>query len=390
MKNVCNARGNWYALRVARITWELLRTLAGVHTPVGPAVSLYLELDPRKTLNWSDVVTRSTSLLASVRAARNGFAHEDRVSLDADVQRIDRFMHGELDREGVRGLALFASSAGGLWEVLPLSTSVRDSAHVDRELYLVPLVAAVPFGEPALVAVVNRKRGSLYRIENGSVEELADLSDPGVPRRHDQGGWSQANYERHVDELAHRHMETVAHAIDRRFRRDGRPPVVVVCPEDERSEVQSMLAADVQAAVVGWTSVEAHAGAPAVAQAVQPLLAQRRAGREVEALRRWRDERGMGRDVARGWEEVLAAASDGRVEELLYDAGADAATGYRCSICRRGVAREGQCPVDGGAVEAVDALNHALLRTLAYGGTAVGVGDRDALDGEAVCARLRW
>jgi hypothetical protein len=41
-------------------------------------------------------------------------------------------------------------------------------------------------------------------------------------------------------------------------------------------------------------------------------------------------------------------------------------------------------------VEAVDALNHALLRTLAYGGTAVAVGDRDALDGEAICARLRW
>ena len=93
--------------------------------------------------------------------------------------------------------------------------------------------------------------------------------------------------------------------------------------------------------------------------------------------------------TSRGWEEVLTAASDGRIEELLYDAGAEA-TGYRCSICRRGVAREGPCPVDGGAVEPVDALNLALLRTLAYGGTAVAVGDHDALDGEAICARLRW
>jgi hypothetical protein len=46
--------------------------------------------------------------------------------------------------------------------------------------------------------------------------------------------------------------------------------------------------------------------------------------------------------------------------------------------------------VDGSTVEAVDALNVALLRTLAYGGTAVAIGDRDALDGEAVGARLRW
>jgi peptide chain release factor subunit 1 len=377
-------------MSVARITWELLRTLAGVHTPVGPAVSFYLELDPRTTPSWGDVETRATSLLGALRAPRDRFPHEDRVSLDTDTERIGRFLHRELDRDGVNGLALFASSAARLWEVLSLSRSVPDSVHVDRELYLVPLVEAVPLGEPALVAVVNRRRGSLYRVENGSVEELADLSDPDVPRRHDQGGWSQANYERHVDELAHRHMETVAQAIDRRFRREGRPPVVLVVPEDERSEVQSMLAADVQAAVIGWTSVESHAGAPAVAQAVQPLLAQRRAGREVEALRRWRDERGMGRDVARGWDEVLAAASDGRVEELLYDPRADSVTAYRCSSCRRGLAQDGECPVDGSALEPVDALNIALLRTLAYGGTAVAIGDRDALDGEAVCARVRW
>lgn len=375
---------------VTRITWELLRTLAGVHTPVGPAVSFYVELDPRATPSWRDVETRATSLLATLRAERDRFAHEERVSLDADRERIGRFLRDELDRDGVRGLALFASSAARLWELLPLSTAVRDAVHVDRELYLVPLVAVVPAGEPALVAVVNRRRGSLYRVENGSIDELADLSDPDVPTRHDQGGWSQANYERHVDELAHRHMEAVANAIDRRFRSEGRPPVVLVCPEDERSEVQAMLGADVQAALIGWTSVEAHAGASAVAQAVQPLLAQRRAAHELQALARWRDERGIGRDAACGWDEVLAAASDGRVEELLYDSSADAVTAFRCSSCRRVLANDGECPVDGSALEPVDALNAALLRTLAYGGTAVAIGERAALEGDAVCARLRW
>jgi peptide chain release factor subunit 1 len=375
---------------VTRITWELLRTLAGVHTPVGPAVSFYLELDPRTTPSWSDVQTRATSLLGQLRPAREPLSHEDRISLDADAERVGRLLDGELDRDGVRGLALFASSAAGVWEVLPLSTSVPDSVHVDHELHLVPLVPLVPLSEPALVAVVNRRRGSLYRVENGSVEELADLSDPDVPRRHDQGGWSQANYERHVDELAHRHMETVAQAIERRFRREGRPPVVLVVPEDERSEVQSMLGADVQAAVIGWTSIEAHAGPPAVASAVQPLLARRRASRELEAIQRWRDEHGMGRDAARGWDEVLAAATDGRVEELLYDASAIRVTAYRCPLCLRALAHDGECPIDGGAPDSVDALNLALLRTLAFGGTAVAIGDPAALDDDPVCARLRW
>jgi peptide chain release factor subunit 1 len=375
---------------VTRITWELLRTLAGVHTPVGPAVSLYVELDPRTTPSWRDVESRASSLLTSVHGAREHLDHEERASLDADTARIGRFLREELDRDGVRGLALFASAAARLWEVLPLSLSVRDAARVDRELYLVPLVDAVPLGEPALVAVVNRRRGSLYRIENGSVDELADLTDPDVPTRHDQGGWSQANYERHVDELAHRHMETVANAIERRFRREGRPPVVLVVPEDERSEVEAMLAAEVQAAVIGWTSVEAHAGASAVAQAVQPVLAKHRAGHELKALARWREERGMGRETARGWGEVLPAASDGRVEQLLYDPRAGSVTAYRCTSCRRALPNGGECPVDGSELEPVDALNVALIRTLVYGGTAVPIGDPRALEGEAVCARLRW
>ena len=175
---------------MTRITWELLRTLAGVHTPIGPAVSFYLDLDPRTSPGWSEVETRSSSLLASLRKERDRLAHDERVSLDADAERIGRLLNRSLDRDGARGLAMFASSAAGLWEVLTVSMPVQDAVVVDRELNLVPLVPAVPLGEPALVAVVNRRRGSLYRVENGAVEELADVSDPDVPRRHDQGGSS--------------------------------------------------------------------------------------------------------------------------------------------------------------------------------------------------------
>jgi peptide chain release factor subunit 1 len=375
---------------VTHITWQLLRKLAAVRTPVGPAVSLYLELDPHTTPTWREVETRATSLLRNLRAERDRFTREERRSLDEDIERLGRFVEDELDRDGVRGLTVFAAAAAKLWEVLPLSASVRDAVHADRELYLVPLVPLVPLGEAALVAVISRRRGSIYRVENGSVEELADLTDPDVPSRHDQGGWSQANYERHVDELAHRHMEVVAEAIDRRFRDEGRPDVVLVCPEEERSEVQRLLAADVAAAVIGWTSVESHAGAVAVARAVQPLLAKRSTVHEQEALDRWQAAHGLGRPTASGWPAVLEAASDARVEELLYPAQSTSTTAFRCTTCGRGLPVDQLCPVDGGSVEPVDALNVALVRTLGHGGTAVAVGDPEGLGGEDVCARLRW
>ena len=283
---------------------------------------------------------------------------------------------------------MFASSAAGLWEVSGLDVG-PDAVVVDRELYLVPLVPAVPLGEPALVAVVNRRRGSLYRVENGSVEELADVSDPDVPRRHDQGGWSQANYERHVDELAHRHMETVAHAIDRRFREEGRPPVVLVCPEDERSEVQDLLATDVQAAVIGWTSVEAHAGARSsrrpcsrCSRSGAPGASLRRCGAGARSAEWGAGRSGLGGRALRRvrWPRRRAALRPARRRGDRLPVHHLPARGRT----RRAMPGRRQ---RGGAV---DALNLALLRTLGYGGTAVAIGDRAALDGEAVSARLRW
>jgi len=145
---------------------------------------------------------------------------------------------------------------------------------------------------------------------------------------------------------------------------------------------------EVAAAVVGWTSVEAHAPAATVARAVRPLLDERQTGLGREAVARWREERAGGRGAC-GWEEVLPAASDARVDELLYDAQAEAMA-YRCTVCGRALATEEPCPVDGGPVERADAVNLAVVRTLAHAGTAQALEDATALEGESVCAILRW
>jgi peptide chain release factor subunit 1 len=374
---------------VGPITWELLRSLADEHPSPGPAVSLYLDLDPSTTPTWRDIETRATAMIGRLDDARAGLRHVERASLEEDIERIESYLRGRFDREGAAGLALFSSARAGLWRVLALPAPVSDEAHVDRELHLAPLVPLVPISEPALVAVVNRRRGSLYRVLDGTAEPVAELSDEDVPGRHDQGGWSQANYQRHIDELAQRHLAEVAAVLDRHYREEGRPPVVLVCPEDERSRVEDALPAEVASAVVGWTSIEAHASAPAVAQVVRPLLAVRREARVRDALEHWRAERAVSGRAACGWEHVLSDASAGRIDQLLYHRRAHA-TGFRCPSCLRAQAEAEPCPLDATPVEPVDAVNAAVLRTLRHGGTALALDDASALDGEAVCALRRW
>src|SRR5204862_414242 len=80
---------------------------------------------------------------------------------------------------------------------------VDDEARIAKQLYLAPLVRLVGRGDGALVAYVGRERGDVYRLRGGQLVPLGDETAD-VPGRHDQGGWSQARYERHIETGADR------------------------------------------------------------------------------------------------------------------------------------------------------------------------------------------
>ena len=44
----------------------------------------------------------------------------------------------------------------------------------------------------------------------GKIEELSESRDEMVPGQHDQGGWSQARYERHIEEHVRAHFKETA------------------------------------------------------------------------------------------------------------------------------------------------------------------------------------
>ncbi len=375
----------------ATISWDALRDLAGFRAAKGVAVSLYVDLDPAVTPTAGDLATRVNSLLAeaSRHLDRGELNHDQRKSLRADVDRIRRYVDQELVRDGAHGLALFADDCDNFWRPLTLTESVADTVKVNAELHLTPLVPLVGRGEGALVAVVGRERGELYRLRGGRLEQLADLTEE-QPRRHDQGGWSQANYQRHVDHLAQEHLQRVAAELERRVR--GRAErVVIVTAEETRAAFDALLAKGMQSAIVGWTTAEAHAGPPELLAAAAPVLEASRAREEEHALERWREEAGRNGRAAAGWAPTLEAASDGRVDLLLYRNGIRHPA-FRCPSCGRLAVDDGTCPLDGARMEETDeGLDLAVHQTLSNGGTVWAVtthGDLDPVEG--IGALLRY
>lgn len=150
-------------------------------------------------------------------------------------------------------------------------------------------------------------------------------------------------------------------------------PLVVAGPKELTSAFVGMLGQEARATLGGELHPEAHASPAALAA---PFLAERAVAREAAAIDRWRAEAMKEGKAVYGRPNVLAAASDGRIELLLY---ADQAPrpAFECPTCGRAVAENGSCPLDGTPLlPCDDALDLAVHHTLRHGGTVRHVRDR--------------
>jgi peptide chain release factor subunit 1 len=254
------------------VTWERLRELASFRAEQGCAISLFLNLDPSEVPTPADVQTRMNALLAEAeKGDRSELTHDQRVGLKADFARIARWFDDDFSRDGARGLAIFSAGLDNFWSTVSLPGAVVDGVKIGREFHLAPLVPLVARGDGTIVAVVGREQGQLFRLEAGRLVEIADRFDE-QPGRHDQGGWSQARYQRHIEKLVQEHLKVVAEELDRSRKRMRAPKIVLVSPEETRGEFTHALSKEARDALIGWAHAESHAGASEILEAVRPVL----------------------------------------------------------------------------------------------------------------------
>jgi peptide chain release factor subunit 1 len=375
------------------VSESALRELASYRARNGCAVSIYVDLDPSSTPTIPGREKRFHALLdAAQKEAEHvaaGRGRDCRLALRDDLARIRAWWGSELGRGGARGVAIFASSEDDFFRTLQLASSAGDAVHVGSGLLVSP-VAGQFSADGTLVAFVSRERGTLYRVQAGRLVELLDESEE-QPRRHNQGGWSQARYQRHIDNLVQQHLKAVGAQLDRVVRQPGPGlGVVVVAPEEARAELERELSYEARRAIIGSTSAEAHAGPTELLSSVQPFIDEARARAEQDALERWEQAYRRRERSAAGWKQVLDAASDGRVEVLLLQEGVNRQV-WECPACARASADGGKCPVDGTRLEeAKDGADLAVHQTLAHGGGPIRLGAGALPDGLEIAALLRY
>lgn len=176
-----------------------------------PVLSVYLNTEVNGTGRPTHGVFLRKELPQRVRTYAE--RSPERESLDRDCERIEKYLSEEL-QPSTRGVALFACSGAGLFEAIQLPVPFAEHRVVvsDRP-HLYPL-ARLDESYPRYAAlVVDTNTARIFVFGTGAVLESLDVQNPKT-KHMKAGGWSQARFQRHVDNVHLHHAKEVVERLD--------------------------------------------------------------------------------------------------------------------------------------------------------------------------------
>ena len=191
------------------ITRAQVEALGQVTSAEWPIISLFLRIDKERI--DEDYTIRLKNLLNQAMEDLDGDLSHDQVeAVKEDVARIRDFIRDNYGQYG-EGIAIFASSRAGIWQVYESSIFVGFSPAV------APLVRVLEEIEPFCTCLIARDQARIFYGRLGDFVEIEVERSEDVPGQHSQGGWSQARYERHIEEHVRAHFKSVADQLYRVF-----------------------------------------------------------------------------------------------------------------------------------------------------------------------------
>ena len=302
------------------ITRDHLRRLAQIKPERGRVLSVILNLDPAE---FATPPARSTAVTSVLTKAAHrieeaeGLDHDERSALREDVERVrEALMASDLAQNGTRAVAVYACKPADLLEVVRITRPVESTVVLDRSPYLEPLVAEA-HEERWCVLLANRRNARFFIGDGGGLEETDRVEDD-VHSQHDQGGWSQARYQRGVEKEKDDHLVHVADVAFGAYKERGFDRLLVGATYDMFGDLEAKLHQYLRERIVARLHLDVeNSSVDDVRAAANAAIEDWRRHVEREALDRLAEGVGRGGRGAAGLAAVLQALNEQRVETLL-------------------------------------------------------------------------
>lgn len=296
---------------------DQLDRLAAFEPAPYPVVSLYLNTQPGQTGRdqFQTFVRKEVAARSRTYPAKS----PERESLDADLERISRFLETEL-QPSANGVAIFACSAGELFEAIQLTAPIDEHwLYIGDQPHLYPL-ARVESLYPRYAAVLaDTNSARILVVATGEVVDDREIK--GIKtRRTTQGGWSQARFQRHVENFHLHHAKEVVEALDRIVQRENIEHILIAGDEVITPLLREQMPKHLAERIADHVRIDKDASLDQVLQtsleAMKRVREQSEREKVDEAIGGYRSG-GLG---VVGPEETLDALVKGQVEELLMTA----------------------------------------------------------------------
>lgn len=297
---------------------EHLDRLAAFAPVPFPVISLYLNTstNQRGRTQFQQYVRKEFALRSKGFPLRSS----DRESFDADHHRIQTYLDQHLP-ESANGLAIFAcSAADGFFETIPLEPPIREHRlFVTDRPHLYPLARLHDQYPRYAVALVDRQSARLFVIGLGEILVRNEITGSKINRTA-TGGWSQARYQRHVDNFQLQHAKDVVQVLDRIVNEEEIDKVVLAGDEATLSIVRQELPARLSDMVIDVRGVEMRALEKEILTLTSQAVRDDDAKSDERKVERLLNEFRSGGLGVVGAEDTLSALTNGQVDELLLSA----------------------------------------------------------------------
>src|SRR5215204_1260977 len=291
-----------------------LARLAAFEPSPYPVISLYLNTQPdeRGRDRYQAFVRKELKARAQTYPARSS----ERGMLERDMEKIASYLEGAV-RPSANGVAIFACDAAELFEAVQLDAPVEDHwLYVGDQPHLYPLARLVSQYPRYAVVLADTNRTRILVVAHGEVAR--DTPVEGVKtRRTTQGGWSQARYQRHVENYHLHHIKDVVERLEKIVMQEGIDQIVISGDPVVIPLLREQMPKPLADKVVDEISLASDASQDAVVRASLESLKQAdaRTDREkVEAAVGAYRAGGLG---VVGPDATLLAMTNGQVDELL-------------------------------------------------------------------------
>ena len=311
-------------------------------------------------------------------------------SAQDDITKIEAFLDFEYDWL-TRAVAIFAAD-DDLWKVIPLPISVATQSHYTERPYVRVLMDVLDRFGSFGVAVLDRESLRLFSIDWGGIR--AETESVGEElKRHKQGGWAAARYQRHEDNLALLNLKQAAEVVQAFCETSGCKRLMLGGSSGVLAQFKELLSKPVRDHVIGEFAVDMTASTKEIQVRALDVAGRVDLAEEQRLVEQAITAAAKGGAGVTGLVDTLYNLQQGRVQVLLANEAYQSA-GHVCGDCGYVFAEAAAvCPLCQGEniISSSDIVNVAIHKAVQTGADVNIVRSNEQLSGAGgIAALLRY